>query len=158
MENMQPNRPRTIHSEENIAAVIMIRRRSQQLGLPYGTTWRTLRKDLGLKSTEFNSCKNWSQPTFRIVTSWVLGLKQNFHIWAEVQTAMVQKLPLQLEKTAFWCGLWAFENINPYFFENERGQNVTLNVARDPGYIWFQQDSAICHPACESMTSLRENN
>ena len=52
-------RPRTARTVENIAAVNesfaedpeeSIRRRSQQLGLSYGTTWTILRKDLCSKT------------------------------------------------------------------------------------------------------------
>ncbi|QQP53343.1 Putative DD41D transposase, partial [Caligus rogercresseyi] len=52
-------RMRTVRTEENIAAVassvnenreMSIRRRSQQLGLCYSTTWKILSVDLGLKA------------------------------------------------------------------------------------------------------------
>ncbi|XP_054734725.1 uncharacterized protein LOC129242188 [Anastrepha obliqua] len=52
-----PMRLRRVRTEENIAAVsasvnddhqLSIRRRSQQLGLFYSTTWKTLRRDLGV--------------------------------------------------------------------------------------------------------------
>jgi len=54
-----PTRIRRVRTEENIAALsasvsddheMSIRRRSQQLGLCYSTTWKILRKDLGVKS------------------------------------------------------------------------------------------------------------
>ena len=53
-----PIRLRRVRTEENIAAVsasvnddhqLSIRRRSQQLGLSESTTWKILRKDLGVK-------------------------------------------------------------------------------------------------------------
>ena len=53
-----PTRLRRVQTEENVAAVpasvngnhqLSIRRRSQQLGLCYSTTWKILRKDLGGK-------------------------------------------------------------------------------------------------------------
>lgn len=57
--NIKPlTRIRRVRTEENIAAVsasviddreMSIRRRSQQLGLCYSTTWKILRKDLGVK-------------------------------------------------------------------------------------------------------------
>ena len=59
LDNIRPKIPRPARSEENIAAVAesvhedrgeSIRRRSQQLGLTYGTTWRILRRDLKLKA------------------------------------------------------------------------------------------------------------
>ena len=54
-----PTRLRRVRTKENFAAVsaivnddhqLSIRRRSQQLGLCYSTTWQILRKDLGEKS------------------------------------------------------------------------------------------------------------
>ena len=59
LDDTRPIKPRTDRTVENIAAVNesfaedpeeSIRRRSQQLGLSYGTTWAILRKDLGLKA------------------------------------------------------------------------------------------------------------
>lgn len=59
LDIQHPIRPHPARSIENIAAVAenvaedhdeSIRHRSQQLGLSYPTTWRILRKDLGLKS------------------------------------------------------------------------------------------------------------
>ena len=59
LDDTRPIKPRTARTVENIAAVNesfaedpeeSIRRRSQQLGLSYGTTWAILRKDLGLKA------------------------------------------------------------------------------------------------------------
>ena len=53
-----PTRIHRVRTEQNIAAVsasvvedreMSIRRRSQQLGLYYSTTWKILRQDLGVK-------------------------------------------------------------------------------------------------------------
>ena len=61
LANTRPNRPHPACSEENIAAVSesvrddrdeSIRRRSQQLGLLYSTTWRILRKDLEARNLD----------------------------------------------------------------------------------------------------------
>jgi len=62
--------------------------------------------------------------------------------------------------------------IGPYFFENDAGNAVTVNGVRycnmmaeflwpqldgmDMEGMWFQQDGAICHTACETMELLRE--
>ncbi|GFR22199.1 hypothetical protein TNCT_252291 [Trichonephila clavata] len=48
-------------------------------------------------------------------------------------------------------------NIGPYFFENEADQAVNIIGARyrflpiDVDDIWFQQDSAAGHTACETI-------
>ena len=56
--------------------------------------------------------------------------KPNCRIWGEEQHEVVQELPLHLQKCTVWCGLWAGGIIGPYFFKNEAGVNVTVNVER----------------------------
>jgi hypothetical protein len=62
--------------------------------------------------------------------------------------------------------------IGPYFFENDAGNAVTVNGVRyrnmiteflwpqldgmDMEGMWFQQDGATCHTACETMELFRE--
>lgn len=168
LDNTRPNRPHPARSGENIAAVARsvrddrdesIRRRSQQLGLSYATTWRILRKDLGLKAYKIQLVQDlkptdlpsrhrfsvWALEMFeedplfstKILFSdeahfWLNGYvnKQNCRIWDEEQPEEIQELPLHPEKTTVWCGLWAGGIIGPYFFKNEAGQNVTVNGAR----------------------------
>lgn len=57
LNNPRTNRVRNVRNADNVEAVrqsvqnnpnLSVRRRSQQLDLTYGSTWRILRKDLGL--------------------------------------------------------------------------------------------------------------
>lgn len=168
LDNTRPNRAHPARSEENIAAVAesvsddrdeSIRRRSQQLGMSYATTWRILHKDLGLKAYKIQLLQELKPPDLpnrhrfslwalekleenplfstKILFSdeahfWLDGYvnKQNCRIWAEDQPEEIQELPLHPDKTTVWCGLWAGGIIGPYFFKNEAGQNVTVNGAR----------------------------
>ena len=44
----------------------LIRRRSQQFGLSYGTIWRVLREDLGLKAYKIQLVQEWKLPDFSL--------------------------------------------------------------------------------------------
>ena len=75
---------RTVRTEENIASVsesvaedreMSIRCRSQQLGLCYSTTWKILRKDLGVKPYKIQlvqELKPNDLPQRRIFSEWAL--------------------------------------------------------------------------------------
>lgn len=168
LDNTRPNRPHPARSEGNIGAVaesvhedreLSIRRRSQQLGLSYSTTWRILRKDLSLKAYKIQLVQElkptdlpnrfrfsrWAldklaeDPLFstKILFTdeahfWLNGFvnKQNARIWGVEQPEEVQELPLNPEKTTVWCGLWAGGIIGPYFFKTEAGRNITVNGDR----------------------------
>ena len=85
---------------------------------------------------------------------------------------MIHEKPLHAQRATVWCGFWAGGLIGPYFFENDAGNAVTANGVRyrnmitefscpqldgmDMEGIWFQQDGATCHTACETMELLRE--
>ena len=163
-----PTRLRTVRSEENIAAVsasvtedreMSIRRRSQQLGLCYSTTWKILRKDLGVKPFKIQlvqELKPADLPQRRIFGEWALGKlaedplfyrkivfsdeahfwlngyvnKQNCRIWSEDQPEALQQLPMHPEKATVWCGLWAGGIIGPYFFKDDANRSVTVNGER----------------------------
>ena len=82
--------------------------------------------------------------------------------------AYIEK-PTHPKRDTVWCGFWSRGIIGPFFFENEQGENVTVNGDRyramlneflftkieeeDIGNIWFQQDGATCatHPKLHSM-------
>lgn len=76
-DNTKPTRVKTARSEENIAAVnesvkgdpeLSIRRRVQEVGLCPSTTWKILRKDLGLRAYKYirsNWFRNWSRTTIQ---------------------------------------------------------------------------------------------
>ena len=83
-----PTRLRRVRTKENIAAVsasvnddhqLSIRRRSQQLGLCYSTSWQILRKDLSedlvkpLKIQQVQELKPNDLPQRRIFGEWALG-------------------------------------------------------------------------------------
>ena len=127
---------RRVRTEENIAAIsanvsddhqLSIHRRSQQLGLCYSTTWKILRKDLGLKPFKRQLMQELKpndllqrrifgaralgklaeDPLFyrKIVFSdevhfWLNGYvnKQNCRFWSEDQPEELQKLPMHPEK------------------------------------------------------------
>ncbi|QQP39795.1 Putative DD41D transposase [Caligus rogercresseyi] len=163
-------RMRTVRTEENIAAVassvnenreMSIRRRSQQLGLCYSTTWKILSVDLGLKAYKIQLLQElkpndlpqrlmfgeWAleqldeNPLFyrKIVFSdeahfWLNGYvnKQNCRIW-------------------IWCGLWAGGIIGPFFFKDDRGRNVTVNGERYRAMI----HDFFC-PTRETMNMLKD--
>jgi hypothetical protein len=79
-----PTRLRRVRTEENIVAVsasvtddreLSIRRRAQQLGLCYSTTWKILRKDLGVKPFKIQLVqvlKPNDLPQRRIFGEWAL--------------------------------------------------------------------------------------
>lgn len=168
LDNIRPIRPHSARSAENIAAVAesvredrteSIRRRSQALGLSYATTWRILRKDLGLKPykiqlvqelkpTDLENRHRFSRWALKKISEdqhfsnkilfsdeahfWLNGYvnKQNARIWGNEQPEEVEQLPLHPEKTTVWCGLWAGGIIGPYFFKTAAGQNVSVNGIR----------------------------
>ncbi|GFV09516.1 transposable element Tcb1 transposase [Trichonephila clavipes] len=63
---------------------------------------------------------------------WLNGYvnKQNCHIWSEANPQVYLETPLHPEKLTVWCALWAGGIIGPYFFKNDEGHNVTVNVDR----------------------------
>uniref|UniRef100_A0A1L8EI80 Putative transposable element n=3 Tax=Haematobia irritans TaxID=7368 RepID=A0A1L8EI80_HAEIR len=161
-------RMRTVRTEENIASVsesvaedreMSIRRRSQQLGLCYSTSWKILRENLGVKQYKIQlvqELKPNDLPQRRIFSEWALEKlaenplfyrqilfsdeahfwlngyvnKQNCRIWSEEQPEAVQELPMHPEKCTVWCGLYAGGIIGPYFFKDAVGRNVTVNGDR----------------------------
>nr|XP_034195323.1 uncharacterized protein LOC117611486 [Osmia lignaria] len=80
---------------------------------------------------------------------WLDGFvnKQNCRIWDDSNPQVIQQRPLYPKKITVWCGLWAAGIIGPFFFENERGDAVTVNDDFDLNEMWFQQDDATCHTA-----------
>lgn len=163
-----PVRRRTARSNENIAAVaesvrednrMSIPRRSQEVGLSQTSTWRILRKDLGLHpykiqlTQELKPQDHGSRRTFadwvleqletdphfgeKIIFSdeahfWLNGYvnKQNCRIWDNNNPREILETPLYPERLTVWCGLWAGGIFGPYIFRNERNQPVTVNGER----------------------------
>lgn len=159
---------RSVRTDETIRTVnesvtedpnVSIRHRGQELGLTASTTWKILRKDLGLKAYKIQlvqelkwhdhprrrTFSNWAlaklrdDPDFhrKIIFSdeahfWLKGYvnKQNMRYWSAEQPEQVLETPLHPQKVTVWCGLHAEGIIGPYFFKNEAGANVTVNGAR----------------------------
>ena len=76
--------------------------------------------------------------------------------------------PIHSKRVTVWSGFWSRGIIGPFFYENEQGEAVTVNVERyramlneflftkiekeDIGNIWFQQDG---HTAKAKLDFLR---
>ncbi|GFX53366.1 uncharacterized protein TNCV_2946061 [Trichonephila clavipes] len=98
--------------------------------------------------------------------------KQNCRIWSEANPQVYIETPLHPEKLTVWCALWAGGIIGPYFFKNDEGHNVTVNLDRyramitnffipelnnhDVQELWFQQDGATCHTARATIDLLKD--
>lgn len=168
LDHHPSTRVRPARNADNIAAVAesirenrdqSIRRRSQALGLSYGSLWRILKRDLGLKAYKIQLVQElkpfdlrlrfdfglWAleqlqiDPFFyrKIIFSdeahfWLNGYvnKQNCRIWADEQPEAIQELPMHPDKCTVWCGLWTGGIIGPYFFKNANGVRVTVNGDR----------------------------
>jgi len=100
--------------------------------------------------------------------------KQNCRYWAIETPRELHQKPLHSPKVTVWCAVSKFGIIGPYFFEDERGQTVTVTSERyvsmlqnffipyleenewDIPNVWFQQDGATAHTARISMNVIRE--
>ena len=141
--NNQPTvRCRNAKSAENITAVResvranprrSISRRSQELGLSATSTWRILRRDLGLhpykiqliQELKVNDHKqrrvfvDWVLEQFEVnpnfvkqiifsdeVYFWMNGYvnKQNCRIWDDINPREIHQLQMHPEKVTVWCG------------------------------------------------------
>ena len=53
--------------------------------------------------------------------------KQNCCIWCtENPHAYIEK-PMHSKRITVWCGFWSRDIIGPFFFENQKGETVTVN-------------------------------
>ena len=96
--------------------------------------------------------------------------KQNCRIWGTENPQAYIKKPMRLKRVTVWCGFWSRSIIEPFFFENEQGEAVTVNGDRyramlneflfskieekDIGNIWLQQNGAMCHTAVATLNVL----
>ncbi|GFX27910.1 uncharacterized protein TNCV_3083322 [Trichonephila clavipes] len=105
---------------------------------------------------------------------WLNGYvnKQNCRIWSEANPQVYVETLLHPEKLTVWYALWADGIIDPYFFKNDEGHNVTVNGDRyramiinffipelnnhDVQELWFQQDGATCHTARATIDLLKD--
>lgn len=163
-----PVRQRNARNQENIDAVSAsvtedanrsINRRSQELGLSRMTTWRILRKDLGLhpyKIVLTQELKPLDHHKRRVFANWALehleidhdffkkiifsdeahfwlnGFvnKHNCRFWCENNPHEIHEQSLHPAKVTVWCGLWHGGIIGPYFFEDANGDAVTVTSER----------------------------
>lgn len=99
--------------------------------------------------------------------------KQNFRYWSDENPQELHQKPLHSAKVTVWCAMCSTGIIGPFFFENERGQAVTVNAERYSEMLRtffiprlrehglndetiFQQDGATSHTARVSMNLLNE--
>lgn len=164
----RPTHHRNVRSHENIAAVAesveedpttSINRRSQQLGLSYGSLWRILHLDLHLHPYKVRLAQKLERGDHgmrRAYVEWVLQKQQenadfsnqifftdeahfelggyvntqNCRIWGSENPHVVVQKPMHPPKVTVWCALWSGGIIGPYFFENDEGDTVTVNGDR----------------------------
>lgn len=168
VDEKPPIKQKNVRTEENIASVnesvrnnpkTSIRRRAQELGLCPSTTWKILRKDLGLRAykiqlvqeikpsdhkkrrdfADFAHEQLAADPEFyrKIWFSdeahfWLDGYvnKQNCRVWADENPQEIQETQLYPQKLTVWCALSAKGIIGPYIFRNAEGAAVTVNGQR----------------------------
>ena len=56
--------------------------------------------------------------------------KQNCRYWSDGKPQELQEATQYSEKITVWCGFWWGEVIGPHFFENDKGNAVTVNSER----------------------------
>lgn len=179
---------------------LSISRRSQQLGISATSLWRILHLDLHLhpyKVQLVQKLERGDHEMRRVYADWVLEKQaenpdfsnqifftdeahfhlggyvnsQNCRIWGSENPQVVVERPLHPPRVTVWCALWSGGVIGPYFFENDKGETVTVNSERygrmiteyfwpaiedkDVDDMWFQQDGATCHTTRPNMAELR---
>jgi len=97
--------------------------------------------------------------------------KQNFRYWSSTNPRQLHQRPLHSSKVTVWCALSSSRIIRPYFFENERGEAVTVNSERYAQMLqdfcipqfakygvtgFFQQDGTTSHTARVIMNTLKD--
>ena len=96
--------------------------------------------------------------------------KQNCRIWDTANPHAYIEKPKHPKRVTVWCGFRSRGIIGPFFFENEQGEAITVNVDQyrvmlnaflftkieeeDIGNIWFQQDGATCYTAEATLNIL----
>jgi len=97
--------------------------------------------------------------------------KQNFCYWSATNFIELHERPLHSSKVTVWCAVSSFGIIGPYFLEDEREKAVNVTgpryihmlenflgpeLARHPvtKEMFFQQDGATSHTACDSMAAV----
>lgn len=99
--------------------------------------------------------------------------KQNFRYWSNVNPRQMHQEPLHSTKVTVWCAMSSSGIVGPYFFEDARGNAVTITSQRYADMLenffaphlarfgvneetYFQQDGATSHTARVSMNIARQ--
>jgi len=100
--------------------------------------------------------------------------RQNCRYWSDTNPKLKHQKPLHSPKVTVWAALSARGIIGPYFYEDQRGNAVTVNTERYIAMLqnffapalqdfdgfnqrsWFQQDGATCHISNDSLSAVRE--
>ncbi|CAK9801230.1 Transposable element Tc3 transposase [Anthophora plagiata] len=166
VDKPKSGRPKTVRTNENIAAVCesvknepttSISRRSQELGISYGSVWRILHADLHLPAYRIQltqELKEMDHLQRRNFASWIIeqratdplfstnilfsgearftmdGVvsKENCVIWGNENPRVIREKSLCTENVAVWCAFWANGIIGPFFFEDNAGNTVTTRA------------------------------
>ncbi|CAK9817074.1 Transposable element Tc3 transposase [Anthophora quadrimaculata] len=166
VDKPKSGRPKTVRTNENIAAVCesvknepttSISRRSQELGISYGSVWRILHADLHLPAYRIQLTQELKEKDHlqrRNFASWIIeqrttdplfstnilfsgeahftmdGVvsKENCVIWGNENPRDIREKSLRSQKVAVWCAFWANGIIGPFFFEDNAGNAVTATA------------------------------
>ncbi|CAK9799157.1 hypothetical protein ANTPLA_LOCUS1913 [Anthophora plagiata] len=98
--------------------------------------------------------------------------KQNCRYWGSENPRIIQQRSLHPRRVTVWCGIWSGGIIGPFFFEDDRGNAVTVTGERYRAMLknflqpelnrlglenmWFQQDGATSHTARDTIEILKE--
>jgi hypothetical protein len=177
------------------------RRRAQEMGMSQGSLLKILKKDLHfypykiqltqeLQENDHIRRRDWSTRVLQLIRDdpqfWrkiimsdeahfdLAGFvnKQNSRYWGTDNPQLIHQRPLHPRRVTVWCAIWAGGIIGPYFFEDARGNAVTVNGDRYRDmlenflvpeldqlglqHMWFQQDGATSHTARATIQILRE--
>jgi len=53
--------------------------------------------------------------------------KQNYRFWSSENPQEIQQRPLHSQKVTVWCGVMCDRIVGPFFFEDEKGEAVTID-------------------------------
>ena len=83
-------------------------------------------------------------------------IKQNCHIWGSENPQAIEESPLHSEKVTVWCVFRSEGVIEPYFFENDDGTIVTVNLEHYGHMITDFSLSAIEEYGLEKMCGFNK--
>lgn len=100
--------------------------------------------------------------------------RQNCRYWSKENPKLKHQKPLHSPKVTVWAAISSKGVIGPFFFEDLRGRNVTVNTERYTTMLegfftseiensrivnsrtWFQQDGATSHTSNQSMETVKQ--